>query len=471
MNTIDTKTQATAREIYRDYPALWPLETMGVLQVLTARGDGRCQDPPSRRTRVAIIDTSVAVDHPCLKSGINRDLAIDFFSSRLGAFPYYEPGRRLSDLVKNPQTAVCQNLPFSSDLLNEFLDRLSPNSPALINGVEATVSPEFSAHGTAIAGLVGGRPAVVKIAPDYLGHGAQELEFPLPFTGADPFCELVPISTNFDTDPEALIFAFIYAELISADVILLPRSIPDPFRTVPELGGIDMEGTPLSELVTVCEVSPRERQLWEELAQLIINISLRRPVVCAAGNSREEQPIYPANLATEHNGIISVGAANAKGMMSSYSMGTQATIFAPSNDGEAYDREEVRLDTQDARFDPTGLPAANGNRKFSHFEVISTDVPGQNGYSYSPFASGEPVEGMREHGSYFCRFGGTSAASALIAGFLSLGYSMGELLREGGGGNAKSWLLSKAVAISTEDGDFQLPSWTGKINFPDLYGL
>lgn len=468
---VQANASKPAREIYQDYPALWHLEMMGLLPTLVAAGKSGGPALPEKKVRVAVIDTSVAVDHPCLADAINRDLAIDFFSNRVGAFPYYEDNARLGCIISNDQTSIVTDLPICSQLLSELHDRLSPNSLPLASGVNATVSTVFSTHGTAIAGLVGARPASVKIAKEYLGHGAQEVEFPLPYTGADPFCELVPISTNFDVDPEALALAFLYAEAIDADVILLPRSIPDPLRTVPELGGVDVNGKSLAEAVSLREFSDREKRLWEELAQLIINISLNRPIVCAAGNAREEQPIYPANLATEHNGIVSVGAATARGLKSSYSLTTNATIFAPSNDGEAFDSEALRLDPQDADFEPTYLPSSSLNGEFSHFEVISTDVPGSHGYSYSPFASDEPQMGMREFGSYFCRFGGTSAASALVAGFISLGYSLGKLDRDEGGVGAKSWLLSKAVTVASDDGGFRVPSWDGKVNFPDLYGL
>jgi subtilisin family serine protease len=471
MNTTEATQGEPAREVYQDYQALWHLDTMGIMPTLIDAVKGDSTNSCERKTRVAIIDTSVAVDHPCLGEAVNRELAIDFLSCRLGAFPYYEGSSRLGDIISKAQTSAASDLPETRVLLNEILDRLSPNSLPLFNGVEPTVSPAFSTHGTAIAGLIAGRPAIVEIAKEYLGHGAQDVEFPLPFTGADPFCEIVPISTNFDTDPEALILALLYAELIDADVILLPRSIPDPYRTVPELENVDLNGTSLLDLVSVCEISPREKLLWGELAQLIVNISLNRPVICAAGNNREQQPIYPANLATEHNGVISVGACNAKGVMSSYSQGTSATVFAPSNDGEAYDRDDVRLDTQNAIYDATGLPAINDNRKFSHFEIVSTDVPGVHGYSYSPFASDEPESGMREFGSYFCRFGGTSAASALVAGFVSLGFSLGQIQTRGDGVAAKNWLLSKSVKIMTDEGTFLLPSWNEKVHFPDLFGL
>lgn len=247
----------------------------------------------------------------------------------------------------------------------------------------------------------------------------------------------------------------------------MPRSIPDPYRIVPELGG----DAGFIDAVLPAKPSAREHALWRELSQLIISVSLKRPVICAAGNARERGGIYPANLADADNGVISVGAANAKGLIAGYSQTDGVTLLAPSNDAERYDRLSVRLDVQDARFPDRVCPAQNGNAKFSYFEIISTDVPGRHGYSYSPFASEEPQGALREFGSYFCRFGGTSAASAIVAGFVSLGYSMDDLTIGTGGLAAKDWLLSKSVQIETDDGAFFYPAWSGSVNFPDLYGL
>ncbi|ARC89022.1 hypothetical protein [Rhodovulum sp. MB263] len=78
---------------------------------------------------------------------------------------------------------------------------------------------------------------------------------------------------------------------------------------------------------------------------------------------------------------------------------------------------------------------------------------------------------MREFGSYFCRFGGSSAASAIVAGFVSLGRSLGEIPDCADGPAARNWLLSRCVRIDTDEGSFLYLSWSGKVSFPDLYGL
>ena len=440
---------------------------MGVLNADHEPNDWALLESLENRTRVAIIDTSVAVDHPCLKQAVNHELGIDLFSAQLGSFPYYLPDATIQLSNLNLVTDVVENLPNIQNILDQFQDRLSAGSPARFNGIEPMTSEAFSNHGTAIAGLVGARPVVADVAAAYSESGTDEASFPLPYMGGDPSCEIVPISTNFDDDPVMMIVAFLYAELINANVILLPRDIPDPLRTAPELNQEMVDGVPLGDAVAQIEKSDQNQVLWEELAQLIVNISQKRPIVCAAGNSQEEFAIYPANLASDHNGIISVGAINAKGHRSGYSAMKNLTVMAPSNDSQLFDRHEVRLDEQDVDYSPTGVPQINANAKCSHYDIISTDVPGRHGYSFSPFDSDEPDDGLREFGSYFCRFGGTSAASAIVAGFLSLGFSTGALASQADGLDAKNWLISKCEQLSDGDQTFPFPVWSGSVSFPD----
>ncbi|NBB98404.1 MAG: S8 family serine peptidase [Alphaproteobacteria bacterium] len=301
----------------------------------------------------------------------------------------------------------------------------------------------FSGHGTAIAGLIGARPALVPFSAAHMDGPANGL-LPLPYCGVDPTCEIVPISTNFDADPEQMILAFLYADLIEADVIVLPRGIDDPFRTEPELYAQEFHDSLLGELVAPCPIPDAQRALWAELAELIIKVSLRRPVVCAAGNANEDYGIYPANLASEDNGVISVGAVNALGWPCSYSPGSKLSIWAPSTDAERFDSAETRLDDSVPRDYDFGIPSQNHNDTFSGVSIISTDVPGAGGYSASPLDHAAPEDGMSEFGSYFCVFGGTSAACAIIAGFLALGRGLNQLPAGSDGVAAKAWLLAHA---------------------------
>ncbi len=454
------------QENYPAYDALWPLISMGVLKSDYTPNGWAVKTGSSRQTRVAAIDTSVAVEHPNLEGAINTHLAFDLFSTRLGAFPYRDKDDKVGALQLNTSTNVASGQEHSSRLLAELIDRLSADSTCWLNKVTPTNSPDFSSHGTAICGLVGGRPAKVEAAAGHPSPLPDKDIVPLPFTGVDPSCEIVPISTNFDPSPEALILAFLYAELINPDVVLVPRTIPDPTRTIPELTdtiGDDL----LRDLVSPVDLTLHDLEAWDELAQLISNISLVRPIVCAGGNGQEDEGIYPANLASEHNGIIAVGALNAKGHRSAYAPMRNMTVVGPSDDSEVFDRTEVRLDERDAEYSPVGVPIPNSNFKFSHFEIISTDVPGRFGYSGSPFASVEPSDGLREFGSYFCRFGGTSASSAFVAGFLALAKSCGELADYADGMDAKAWLVSRSATVTDAGDEYLYPVWSGAPSFPD----
>ena len=456
------ETQLTGTEIYPQYDALWHLKTLGVLGENNAPNGWRAAQQ-SKPTRIAVIDTSAAIDHPNLVGAINTELSLDLFSARLGSFPYLPANQEsIGDLELNWATNIADGLPHSVRLLAEFIDRLSHGSKPHADMVQPCVSPSFSNHGTSISGLVGARPCV-STQTLTTGHA---IPIALPYSGVDPMCEIVQISTNFDPNPEGLILAFLYADLIDADVVLFPRNIADPTRTVPELGDHTVDGVALNDLVRQVSSDVDDNNAWSELAQLIENVSQARPVVCAAGNSNEDNAIYPANLASEHNGIISVGAINAKGHRSSYSGSRNITVFAPSNDAEVFDRNEVRLDEQSPDYDPTGVPANNSNHMFSSYDVISTDVPGPAGYSGSPYQSASLNNTMREFGSYFSRFGGTSAASALIAGFLSLAKSTGRSTLSTGVG-AKTWLIAQSHDLGADDEKLAVPCWSGEPTFPD----
>lgn len=462
---------AAQKPLYPSYDSLWHLTAIGVMD---SDGSSTAWEEASGgpRVRVAMIDTSVAVDHLNLVANINRSLALDLCSTRLGAFPYHPKNAKLSGDMGALDTDVAGDLPVTSGLLAEFRARLRPGQPALL-GVQPATSPAFSNHGTAIAGLVCGAPAHARVREGATIEGVDNSEqdyegrrtFPLPYAGVNPFCEVVPISTTFDPDPEVLTLAFLYADMIEADVILLPRDVPDPRRTYPELDLFDVDGVPLGSAVYPNDFPDRDRELWDELATLIVRVSHRRPVVCAGGNAQEEGGIYPARLASIENGIIAVGAANAKGFRSSYSA-RHVTVFAPSSDGEEFDRVEVRLDELAVDYDASVVPKPNHNERFSHREVISTDVPGPDGYTSSPFADAETTQSLREFNSLYCRFGGTSAASAITAGFLSLAKSTGRLPQDADGIAAKSWLLSTCRPVTLDDEETLYLAWDGKCGMP-----
>lgn len=441
------------------YDSLWHLVSLGILTP-EHQPNGWYPDQVKTASRVAMIDTSVAMDHPNLREAINTSLAFDLFSTRLGAFPGRCNQKSVGAINLGDAAALVAGLPGCEALLSELLARLAPDQPPTIGTIQPATSPVFSGHGTAIAGLIGARPTIVPVSEAHI-DGPEDSMLALPYCGVDPTCEIVPISTNFDTDPDQIILAFLYADLIGADVIVLPRGIPDPFRNEPELFSQEFVGRTLGELTAPCPITDDHRQLWAELAELIVKISHRRPIVCAGGNDHEEYGIYPANLASVDNGVIAVGAVNAKGYPCSYSPSYGLTVWAPSTDAEAFNSAEVRLDMTQPRLDELGIPDINRNDAYSGYEIISTDVPGRGGYSASPYVGPEPDDGLREYGSYFCRFGGTSASCAIIAGFLSLARGLGKLPGSADGIEAKSWLMAQSNALNADYPNMLVPTLWG----------
>jgi hypothetical protein len=121
---------------------------------------------------------------------------------------------------------------------------------------------------------------------------------------------------------------------------VLPRGIPDPRRGVIEPKNDlkadlerwgNREAADLFARIAVAEEGPAELEpkmaqggsnpdrLWKILKRLMIGVSRKIPVICAAGNSGESQLIYPASLAAADNGIVAVGAVTVEGFRAGYS--------------------------------------------------------------------------------------------------------------------------------------------------------
>jgi hypothetical protein len=458
---------------YASYHALWHLKEIGVVSNLTSFESSAWDLAEARHvegappTRVALVDVSVAYAHPNLEPAIAKELMIDFFSSRLGTFPQPAPddGRLSAFLSRASEKRRLLPAGAVADLFDELCARI-PNERRLAREamwsdplrVAPTTSPNFSAHGTAMAGLIGARPRgpseVRMVSAFHIADDGEPLPQPpegvgFPYAGVDPFCEVVPISTSFDPDPEQLILALLYAWLIDADVIVLARDLADPLRTVDRQGRSDAE---ILRSYPV-EFSDRELALWAALRELTLALSREVPVVCAAGNGSDEPLLYPASLASEEdNGIIAVGARAATGRRAGYSSTGASpggiTVYAPSGDGERLDDRLQRLDSADAGFRPSdhsalylsrlgvqhgadGRGRADGPSIFATQEIVSTDVPGAAGYNTSAFGRPSGMGGILDYRSYYCHFSGTSAACAIAAGALSLAISAGVLPRDG----------------------------------------
>ena len=375
--------------------------------------------------------------------------------------------------------------PRDKDYLDIIVKDLKGSSGDITERFES--SHAFDTHGTAAAGLIVGDPAlwdwgaqeehseemeyvIAELAASFEAEKPRSdtAKQVLPYFGVDPFSRLVSIKTSFEADPHQFISAFLYAYSQDVDVIVLPRGIPDPVRgrLAPKkeliskqnpwsdrlqstLVGRLAQNKTLHDLfkesvnngheIDIAKLNaalrndydPKASQQqsadtadWCILRALIIAISKKIPIVCAAGNSGESQLIYPANLAGEDNGIVSVGAITAEGFRSSYSnYGENLTLVAPSDDAEVFNRHQLRID-ENSPFAGDHERSTPGQKYvLSQLELVSTDLPGVYGYdeglTEELMVGSEGQERVAVSGSYTA-FGGTSGAAALIGGVAAL---------------------------------------------------
>lgn len=440
---------------YPSYHALWHLERLGVVSDLVRFASPDAWGKVSsagRKTRVALIDTSVDLDHPCLVRAIDRARAMDFAARDLGLFTVPRADLTGAEAQQRAQLVAKAGAEAGTgDTLRDRFLRDLGQSYATHDGLQAATARAFSGHGTSMAGLIGARPAAgvylhrpARLSPQ--PQDAGETQVALPYAGIDPFCEIVPISTGAFPGPEGIGAALVFADLIDADLVVLATALPDPTRaavgtvsaTPPATGQV-----PVGQTETGAEAVPSDAaQLaaWDALRDLFLDVSDRRLILCAAGNAGDGLLSYPANLAADDNGIVAVGACTSDGLRASYSAGAgqAVTLFALSGDAPALDGADLRLDPFAEPDNPNQrvLFDAPGARPVAVETLISTDVAGRPGYATSeygqvwrdePGPGGAPV--AFEFSSFFCEFSGTSAATAVAAGLVSLGFSTGRLDR------------------------------------------
>jgi hypothetical protein len=486
-----TETASISRSLPQPHYYLWHLIAMGVINAEFPNFDDEQVDlagplitgtawdrikahNPLMQTsaRIALIDVGVGSTHPNLIGRIDTELSIDLVTHPYGAKSMMrtedeaEPCQiKDSSSFEPEQTAaffsglsIAELGPLGlSAAENTFLASLVDELAGSQGVVRTLINNDdvFGTHGTAIAGLAVGEPQITGAgAPadieDILSGGDElapgsNIDL-IPYFGVDPLSRLISIRSSFEQNAEHFITAFLYAWSTGADIILLPRGIPDPLRgslqPKPELSeDLDdrrnweradlfarlQEGaTSGAELKPLAVGRTADRSIgWDVLAKLILLISKHIPIICAAGNDGESQLIYPANLAASDNGIIAVGAVSSSSRRSGYSnYGLGLTLVAPSDDSEVYNRHQLRIDrTNPLVGQHAYIPGSAAVVPFGEFSLLTTDLPGTFGYSpgeepYSLLQPLENSEGFR--GGYYTSFGGTSGASALIGGAAAL---------------------------------------------------
>jgi subtilisin family serine protease len=251
---------------YPEYRALWALDAVGVLDgtdsyASAAWDAAQAAQEAGRAVTVALIDTSVAWEHPCL-GAVDLVRMVDFSVVAEGAFVV-------------PRDA----LPSQADKDARDALQLGP-----VEG-RSTSFAGFSGHGTAMAGLIAGQPETITLHVPARSNRAgfseaTTREVMLPYAGVNPFCRLVPISTSSHPDPKMLMAAFDYADAIDADVIVLAIDLIPPVET-PDAGAqVPPTAADFDQAVAAALNADRQR-----LADRIEAIGQTRFIVCAAGNS------------------------------------------------------------------------------------------------------------------------------------------------------------------------------------------
>lgn len=410
---------------------------------------------PDAEARIALIDTGVSRLHPNLASRVIAEDSIDLVTHRFGARDELPGAGQYGRGSGETKRAFFADLDlsglgplgltgFDTEYLEDFV--------AVLRGSEGVVrrliehDELFGAHGTSCAGLMVAEPAAQAagatgpMAAAQPGATASADPAVLAYFGVDPFSRVFSIRTGFDADAEQFIAAFLYAWMKRADVIVLPRGIPDPVRSRLPLRNYlsasleSYQNREIADLLARLEAGTRKpdpkseeagflpARPWDVLKALILAISRSIPVVCAAGNDGESQVIYPANLAEEDGGVIAVGAISAEGYRSGYSNYGGLTLVAPSDDGEVVNRQQIRQGRptpaeMDLALAPGQETASMTQIPFSDLPLITTDLPGAFGYQ----ADGQRAIGhtAASRGLY-TEFGGTSGAASLIGGLAAL---------------------------------------------------
>ncbi len=392
------------------FHALWHLKTLGVAEEIEAFEsaawekvyDSQQGHAPADPVRVAIIDTLPAFTHPNLTHAIDIACGMDFTTDSAG-----------------------------KDL------------PALPDSGSA-----FGAHGTSVAGLIAARPGmnVILRVPGYIDPDAPlppastTRPIALPFAGINPFATIVPIVVSAAPDPEMILAALHYAGSAQAavDIVVIADSW-DRAGTAYDAGSNTKAGkipTGYGSQVPKSAAdskSPGQDNRWTPVEEALRKLCTETFVFCAAGNEPRSRLVYPASLSTPKVGPWAVGACDKTGHDLTYTPKSGAVRRNGHRLITTLSSEHPRLDQIVQKLDPWAkndsemdLPDWLFDQNFQPTDIVSTDVPGPAGYNPSPYdhVPSQPGDEHLEVASLYCRFSGTSAATALAAGLVSLAIAL-----------------------------------------------
>jgi len=448
-------------QCYQWYHYLWHLIAVGAIKTQGGSDAQYAVEPdawallklrngelPGSGEMIAMIDTGVNDRHPNLAGRVEAsvDFAAHPYGATYGAQP--DPAGASPRALAKPHAAqsvrrgletVQPKSLVSDDTWSWASGLLSDDGSALLTRLQAgrgithhdahISRQRYSGHGTACAGLMAGAPprreagekAAVRVKAVPL---PDDGEGPLPYWGVAPGASILPIIVSAEPTAIQLILALLYARDNEVSVIHFPREAMDPRRA--HKHHRDLEESRYDS-------DPTMKLAWDVFAKILEAVSGEIPVVCAAGNNGYDHVIYPASkAAADDNGIIAVGAVTYNARRASYSNYSRAgespavTIAAPSDDEEMYTRYQLRLDRESPRWREHNfalhLHQSHAEEvDYSPQSLVTTDVPGPRGYAEGILASisTEEVE-EDDRAALYALFGGTSGASAIVAGAVAL---------------------------------------------------
>lgn len=456
---------------------LWHLVALGVASrdLATELWEAaKCNRP----VRVAIIDNGVDRNHPNLQGAIDFKDVMDFSSHLYGTFycPEKEQNGSVEEKSDPSQTFHARQQEVSAMNYNAFIrdgKKLSEilqshgivpplSSAEIVAALErednkaqglAMKDPSrfFAAHGTACAGLVGGRTLpneAMAANGDKSKHKHWELPAGiLPYFGVNPFCEIIPICTPYSHEILPVIHALLFAIVRGADIILMPRGLAHADDRAAVKGSEQSRyGTRITDSAAAAADNDssslsnlqKNQKAFEELLKEITKVKY---VITAAGNdSFPEALAYPAsqigaprtssielvgNRSNVGDGFLVATACNRDGEPSAYANGTSVdleTIPVLSDDGFAFHSDLLQVDPTNqfsSNFDLT-MHQTMTKIDQSPWGVLSLDVSGPYGYQEGDWADGPEEPALIDRRASYTIFGGTSAASSILAGCISL---------------------------------------------------
>lgn len=272
-----------------------------------------------------------------------------------------------------------------------------------------TFNPRDS-HGTALAGIVGGKP--VNGDEDWITEDHNITKEHQAFRGVAPGVKMISVRLFVNFDCESMKKAL--DEANNADIILIARTFPTGELRAPSLPGTG-RSTKSSDGAPDSPTETPEQQIRRKLCALAAS----KPVICAAGNGGEHRLAFPACLPN----TIAVGACNEFGYRSTYSQhGPGLDVVAPSSDIELRTRNDdrARIKGQNKRKrGKENKPEQKNVDRLGQLGIVTTDNTGL--YGYIPGKSDDESLNPDFIGATGDRrYGGTSAAAAQIAGVVAL---------------------------------------------------